>query len=271
MISSSSRSHVHLAREVHGIFTDALGMGLGFVFARIERGDQGIERVLGGLVQVGEHAAQLRGPVLHGALELAHAFRFHAQAAAPVEGVADGGPDVVQAERLQNVIERAGLHGAYGHADVFATGEKQHTRLGMAAGDFVQQRQTVHAGHADVGQHQVERRSGKGLQRLAAVRGDGGFETLHLQVTAKQGSDRSFVIYHQHPLPRARPRLQNTGELYTPQCAGRVRRALIYINESMHITRVTTAVLEANFDWVLIKVETDAGITGYGKGSSAPA
>ena len=39
----------------------------------------------------------------------------------------------------------------------------------------------------------------------------------------------------------------------------------------MKITRLSTAVLEANFDWVLVKIETDAGITGYGEGFMAPA
>jgi L-alanine-DL-glutamate epimerase-like enolase superfamily enzyme len=38
----------------------------------------------------------------------------------------------------------------------------------------------------------------------------------------------------------------------------------------MKITHVGTAVLEANFDWVLIKVETDEGITGYGEGFLGP-
>ncbi|MHB1628929.1 MAG: mandelate racemase/muconate lactonizing enzyme family protein [Bacilli bacterium] len=38
----------------------------------------------------------------------------------------------------------------------------------------------------------------------------------------------------------------------------------------MRITRVRTAVVEANFDWTLIKVETDAGITGLGEAFFAP-
>lgn len=38
----------------------------------------------------------------------------------------------------------------------------------------------------------------------------------------------------------------------------------------MKITRVTTAVVESNFDWVLVKVETDEKITGYGEGFLGP-
>ena len=38
----------------------------------------------------------------------------------------------------------------------------------------------------------------------------------------------------------------------------------------MNITNLTTAVVEANFDWILIKVETDDGITGYGEAFFGP-
>ena len=38
----------------------------------------------------------------------------------------------------------------------------------------------------------------------------------------------------------------------------------------MRITRLTTAVIEANFDWTLIKVETDGGATGYGEAYFGP-
>ncbi|MBK5292170.1 MAG: mandelate racemase/muconate lactonizing enzyme family protein [Acidobacteriia bacterium] len=38
----------------------------------------------------------------------------------------------------------------------------------------------------------------------------------------------------------------------------------------MKITRITTAILEANFDWVLVKVETDEKITGYGEAFLGP-
>ncbi len=38
----------------------------------------------------------------------------------------------------------------------------------------------------------------------------------------------------------------------------------------MRITNVTTAVLEANFDWTLVKIETDDKITGYGEAFLGP-
>jgi L-alanine-DL-glutamate epimerase-like enolase superfamily enzyme len=38
----------------------------------------------------------------------------------------------------------------------------------------------------------------------------------------------------------------------------------------MRITRLTTAVVEANFDWTFIKVETDEGVTGYGEAYFGP-
>ena len=38
----------------------------------------------------------------------------------------------------------------------------------------------------------------------------------------------------------------------------------------MRITRVSTAVLESNFDWTIVKIETDEGITGYGEAFLGP-
>ena len=38
----------------------------------------------------------------------------------------------------------------------------------------------------------------------------------------------------------------------------------------MRITRVSTAVLEANFDWTIVKIETDEGMTGYGEAFLGP-
>lgn len=38
----------------------------------------------------------------------------------------------------------------------------------------------------------------------------------------------------------------------------------------MKITRLTTAVVEANFDWVLVKIETEENISGYGEAFFGP-
>ena len=38
----------------------------------------------------------------------------------------------------------------------------------------------------------------------------------------------------------------------------------------MKITHLSTAVVEANFDWVLVKIETDEGICGYGEAFFGP-
>ncbi|MCC7157331.1 MAG: mandelate racemase/muconate lactonizing enzyme family protein [Bryobacterales bacterium] len=39
----------------------------------------------------------------------------------------------------------------------------------------------------------------------------------------------------------------------------------------MKITRITTGVVESNFDWVLVKIETDEKITGWGEAFLGPA
>ncbi|MCP5118638.1 MAG: mandelate racemase/muconate lactonizing enzyme family protein, partial [bacterium] len=38
----------------------------------------------------------------------------------------------------------------------------------------------------------------------------------------------------------------------------------------MKITQLSTAVVESNFDWTFIKIETDAGVTGYGEAYFGP-
>jgi L-alanine-DL-glutamate epimerase-like enolase superfamily enzyme len=38
----------------------------------------------------------------------------------------------------------------------------------------------------------------------------------------------------------------------------------------MRITNITTAVMEANFDWTIVKVETDENVTGYGEAFLGP-
>ena len=38
----------------------------------------------------------------------------------------------------------------------------------------------------------------------------------------------------------------------------------------MRITKIETAVVEANYDWTLVKVTTDAGIVGWGEAFFAP-
>jgi gluconate/galactonate dehydratase len=38
----------------------------------------------------------------------------------------------------------------------------------------------------------------------------------------------------------------------------------------MKITRISTAVMEANFDWTIVKIETDEKLTGYGEAFVAP-
>ncbi len=38
----------------------------------------------------------------------------------------------------------------------------------------------------------------------------------------------------------------------------------------MRITHISTAVIESNFDWTIVKVETDENITGYGEAFLGP-
>jgi len=38
----------------------------------------------------------------------------------------------------------------------------------------------------------------------------------------------------------------------------------------MKITHLSTAVLESNFDWTIVKIETDEKITGFGEAFLGP-
>ncbi len=38
----------------------------------------------------------------------------------------------------------------------------------------------------------------------------------------------------------------------------------------MKVTHISTAVIESNFDWTIVKIETDEKITGYGEAFLAP-
>jgi gluconate/galactonate dehydratase len=39
----------------------------------------------------------------------------------------------------------------------------------------------------------------------------------------------------------------------------------------MRIRGVTTAVVEANYDWTIVRVESDEGVLGWGEAFCAPA
>src|SRR6476469_6588162 len=42
------------------------------------------------------------------------------------------------------------------------------------------------------------------------------------------------------------------------------------VARTMRITKISTAVLESNFDWTIVKVETDEKITGWGEAFVGP-
>ena len=45
---------------------------------------------------------------------------------------------------------------------------------------------------------------------------------------------------------------------------------VVYLYLVMKIKHISTAVMESNFDWTIVKVETDEKITGYGEAFLAP-
>jgi L-alanine-DL-glutamate epimerase-like enolase superfamily enzyme len=61
---------------------------------------------------------------------------------------------------------------------------------------------------------------------------------------------------------------------FTPRFFGLLRQLLYFrtgrYNARMKITRVTTAVIEGNFDWTIVRVETDEDLQGFGECYFAP-
>ena len=70
----------------------------------------------------------------------------------------DQGDRLVGVERLRQVLERTAPIGGHGAVEVGIAGHDHHREMRIAGGDLSEQIQTIHAGHADVGDDRVPAR-----------------------------------------------------------------------------------------------------------------
>ena len=189
--------HAHLSRQVQRVFADALGMRLRLVLARVERCDQRFQRDLRSIMQAVEQPPQLRCALVYGLLQQPHALGLFHQVLAPLQSPLHAECELGQAERLQDVIERANAHCVNGQGEVLAGGEHQNANSGVRANNFRQQLQPAHSGHADVGEHQLELSLGQGLQGRGPVVGQSHLVSLLPEMLTQQSADWRFVVYDQ--------------------------------------------------------------------------
>ena len=88
-----------------------------------------------------------------------------------VQRAIDGVLNLLERERLGDVVVGAGLHRLDRVFNGRVGGHQDHEAFGRAPLDFVQQFEPAHLGHLVVGQHQIELRLGQQRDRLRAVLG----------------------------------------------------------------------------------------------------
>ncbi len=94
------------------------------------------------------------------------------------EGALNGQHQLVELERLGDVIKRTLFHGFDRRGDGAVGGEHDHAHVGPGFGGFTEQFHAVDRSHIDVRNHQIELFGLKELQCFFAVAGGHGFVTL---------------------------------------------------------------------------------------------
>jgi hypothetical protein len=103
--------------------------------------------------------------------------------------------DLVEMERLHQIVHRAERQAAHGDIDVRDCRDHDHGRVGIASPHFPQEREAIHARHPDVGQDHGHRAVGE--------HGECGFgrcrlltrESLALHQAAYGLAEMGFVVY----------------------------------------------------------------------------
>ena len=114
------------------------------------------------------------------------------------DDVAAGGHQLVQVDRLAQVVHRAQLQGRHGLGHVGEGGHQEEGQVGAAAAGLAQHLQAVHAGHAHVADHQGGALAPQQGQGDAAV---GGLD--HVEARLAQGGGvevavGGLVVHDQH-------------------------------------------------------------------------
>ena len=106
----------------------------------------------------------------------------------------DGVLNLLERERLGDVVVGAGLHRFDRIFNGRVRGHQDDEALGRAPLDFAQQFEATHLGHLVVGQHEIEMRLGQQRDRLRAVFGGANLVAERLEEGREAAADIAFVI-----------------------------------------------------------------------------
>src|SRR2546423_1961896 len=118
----------------------------------------------------------------------------------------DAGDELLEGERLAQIVARAEAEAAQLRRQVGARGDDEDRQLGMIPIQLLQDGQAVDSGKQEVEQDEVEDSRAGPPQRLRAVVRDVDSEAFGFQAPREEAEDARLVVDHQDPhLPRARP------------------------------------------------------------------
>ena len=117
---------------------------------------------------------------------------------APDERVLDRGPELVEPERLGDVVEGAGPHRVDRRLDRPERGDDHHRHARIARPHLGQQIAALHARHHLIGHDDVDRRVVEMAQRLGAVGGGPHLVARLAQLLLEPGAHLDVVLDHQH-------------------------------------------------------------------------
>ena len=111
----------------------------------------------------------------------------------------DGVLNLLERERLGDVIVSAGLHRLDCIFDGRVGGHQDHEAFGRAPLDIAQQFEPAHLGHLVVGQHQIELRLGQQRDGLRAVLRAANLVAERLEERGEAAADVALVVNYEQP------------------------------------------------------------------------
>ena len=124
----------------------------------------------------------------------------------PVERTADDEHELVDLERLGQVVLGPLVHRADGGLDLGERRHEHHDELGVVLARALQELDPVHAGHPQVGHQDVRRRLLDARETRGAVLGQDDVEALVAQERGQAAPRARFVVRHDNAWLRLRAR-----------------------------------------------------------------
>ena len=111
-----------------------------------------------------------------------------------MQSAIDGVLNLLERERLGDVVVGAGLHRLDRIFNGRVRGHQDYEGVGRAPLDLAQQFETAHLGHLVVGQNEIELRLGQQRDRLRAVLGGADLVAERLEERGEAAADIALVI-----------------------------------------------------------------------------